>query len=352
MSAAAGAAGGSTPSFGAKVPAGALVRPNTASDDAFVGTASESPTQLAISRLLANKIGMVSLVVLIMIFVVSFSGGWFEQHWAHRTASQQNLSGSVTIGGKTREVVDIEGMPQISPGFHKQYMWGADGLGRDVFIRSLRGGSVSLRIGVGATMITIILGTLVGMVGGFYGGPTDKALSYVVDIMIAFPFMVFAIGLSSVSSASGHLGPLSAGSLWIPTILLGWFAAFGFSRIIRANARELGEKEYVEAARALGANDRRIMFLHVLPHLFPTIITYAGIILSGSILGEAGLSFLGIGVQPPIPSWGNMIADGQAFYSTAWWIAGGGGLMVMLTVLSANLFGEAVEEAFDHKGSR
>jgi peptide/nickel transport system permease protein len=290
--------------------------------------------------------------VLISIFVLSFSSGWFESHWAHRTASQQNLSGSVVIGGKKQEVVNIEGMPTVGPGLHKEYMWGADGLGRDVFIRALKGGSVSLRVGLCATLITIILGTLVGMASGFYGGLTDKGISYLVDVMIAFPFMVFAIGLNSVSSASGHLGPLDASSLWIPTVLLGWFSAFGFSRIIRANSKELGEKEYVEAARALGADDKRIMFLHVLPHLFPTVITYAGILLSGSILGEAGLSFLGIGVQPPTPSWGNMIADGQAFYSTAWWIAGGGGFMVMLTVLSANLFGEAVEEAFDHKGSR
>lgn len=346
------AAANPNPSFGGKLPAGALVRPGARTDEAFAGTASESPTQLAVRRLRSNKVGMSALVVLLLIFALSFSGGWFEQHWAGRTAAEQNLGGSVTMGGKKVEVVNIEGMPQIGPGLRKQYTMGADGLGRDVFMRALVGGSVSLRIGVGATMLCILLGLVIGVAGGFYGGRIDKALTYVVDVMIAFPFMIFAIALSAAIATSGKIGPISASSILVPMFLLGTLTSFGFSRIIRSNAKELGAKEYVEAARALGAGDGRIMGLHIVPHLLPTIITYSGILLAGMILGEAGLSFLGVGVQAPTPSWGNLIADGQAFYSTAWWVAGGGGVMVMLTVLSANLLGEAVEEAFDHKGNR
>lgn len=340
------------PSIGGKLPAGALVRPGVRSDEAFSGTPSESPMQLAGRRLRSNRVGMAALVLLVAIIALSFSGGWFEQHWAGRTATEQNLGGSVTLDGEKVEVVNMEGMPQIGPGLRRQYTLGADGLGRDVFMRALIGGSVSLRVGIGATFLCIALGTLMGVVGGFYGGRVDKALTYLVDVMIAFPFMLFAIALNAAIATSGKIGPINASSILVPMILLGALSSFGFSRIVRANARELGAKEYVEAARALGANDGRIMGLHVLPHLIPTIITYFGILLAAMILGEAGLSFLGVGVQAPTPSWGNLINDGRAFYSTAWWVAGAGGMFVMLTVLAANLLGEAVEEAFDPKGNR
>jgi peptide/nickel transport system permease protein len=243
-------------------------------------------------------------------------------------------------------------MPQVGPGLRKEYLMGADGLGRDVFVRAVAGGSVSLRVGLGATIMCIALGTFLGLLGGFYGGRVDKVLTYVVDVMIAFPFMLFAIALSAAIATSGKIGPISASSILVPTLMLGVLSSFGFSRIMRANAKELGAKEYVEAARALGSDDKRIMFVHLLPHLVPTIITYFGILLAGMILGEAGLSFLGVGVMQPTPSWGNLINDGREFYSTAWWIAGAGGLFVMLTVLCANLVGEGLEEAFDPKGSR
>jgi peptide/nickel transport system permease protein len=317
-----------------------------------VGTPSESPMQLAVRRFRSNRIAMVALVGFIAICVLSMSAPWFETHWAHRSATEQNLDGYVQIDGKKREVVDLRGMPNIGPGARTTYTFGADGLGRDVFIRALAGGSVSLRIGIGATILCIVIGTGLGLLGGFYGGRTDKVLTYVVDVMIAFPFMLFAIALSSAIATSGKIGPLSATSIWVPTLMLGLLSSFGFSRVIRSNAKELGEKEYVEAARALGGGDRRIMLVHMLPHLVPTIITYSGILLAAMILGEAGLSVLGMGVQPPTPSWGNLIADGRAFYSTAWWVAGAGGLFVMLTVLCANLVGEALEEAFDPKGTR
>lgn len=312
----------------------------------------ESPTQLAVRRFRSNRIAMTALVGFVLICAASFATPWFESHWAGRTAVEQNLDGTISQGGKKVEVVDLKGMPAVGPGLRREYTFGADGLGRDVFIRALAGGSVSLRVGIGATALCIIMGTLVGMAGGFYRGRVDKVLTYVVDVMIAFPFMLFAIALSAAIAMSGQIGPIKASSLLVPMLMLGGLSSFGFSRIIRSNSIELGNKEYVEAARALGAGDNRIMFLHVLPHLVPTIITYAGILLAAMILGEAGLSFLGVGVQPPTPSWGNLINDGRAFYSTAWWVAAGGGIPVMLTVLCANLVGEGLEEAFDPKGNR
>lgn len=338
------------PMSAARTMPGTLVRPSTEQES--VTAPSESPTQLAMRRLRENRVAMVALAGFLIICSLSFTAPWFEGHWAGRSATDQNLDGTIQLDGKKTEVVDLKGMPAIGPGLRKQYTFGADALGRDVFVRTLAGGSVSLRVGFGATFICILLGTTVGLIGGFYGGATDKILSYVVDVMLAFPFMLFAIALSAATAASGKLGPISSTSILIPTLLLGFGSAWGFSRVIRANAKEMQAKEFVEAARALGADDRRIMLRHVLPHMVPTIITYFGILLAGMILGEAGLSFLGIGVQAPIPSWGNLIADGRAFYSTAWWIAGAGGLFVMLTVLCVNLLGEAIEEAFDPKAGR
>ncbi|MEO6866690.1 MAG: ABC transporter permease [Gaiellales bacterium] len=332
---------------------GALVRPGQLREEqADVGTPSESPSQLAVRRFRENRIAVAALMGFIVICLLAFASPWFESNWAGRSATDQNLTGTITIDGKKQEVVDLRGMPTVGPGLRKEYTFGADGLGRDVFVRALAGGSVSLRVGLGATMICITLGTTIGLIGGFYRGRVDKILTYLVDVMIAFPFMLFAIALSAAIATSGKIGPLSASSIWVPTLLLGVLSSFGFSRIMRATTQELGGKEYVEAARALGSDDRRIMVVHLLPHLVPTIITYSGILIASMILGEAGLSFLGVGVQPPTPSWGNLIADGRAFYSTAWWVAGAGGLFVMLTVLCANLVGEALEEAFDPKGSR
>jgi peptide/nickel transport system permease protein len=345
-----GRAGASSASLPTNLRPGTLVRPG--SREEFAGTASESPMQLAVRRFRSNRLAVVALIGFLTICLLSVSAPLFESHWAGRTATEQNLSGYVTLDGKKQEVVDLRGMPTIGPGLRKEYTLGADGLGRDVFVRALAGGSVSLRIGIGATILCIVIGTTIGLLGGFYGGRVDKSLTYIVDVMIAFPFMLFAIALSAAIAISGKIGPISASSIMVPMVMLGVLSSFGFSRIMRSNAKELAHKEYVEAARALGSGDKRIMIVHLLPHLVPTIITYSGILLAGMILGEAGLSFLGMGVQPPTPSWGNLIGDGRVFYSTAWWIAGAGGAFVMLTVLCANLVGEALEEAFDPKGNR
>lgn len=330
---------------------GALVRPGEArsQDGAGFSTPSESPTQLAIRRLKENRIAQVAMAVFLLVCIACFSAGWFEAHWAGRTAVEQNLSGTTQIDGKQVEAVDLRGMPRVGPGLRREYTFGTDALGRDVFIRALAGGSVSLRIGVGAALLSVIIGTVLGLTAGFYGGRVDTVLSRIVEILLAFPSTVFAIALSASIAASGKIGPFSSGSIMVPLLIIGVLGGPPFARIVRSKALELANAEFVEAARALGGDDQRIMVRHMLPHLMTTIITYFGLIVSSAIIAEAGLSFLGVGVQPPTPSWGGLIADGRIFYSTAWWISGAGGIMVMLTVLSLNLVGEAVEEAFDPK---
>ncbi len=337
---------------------GALVR-HRAIDDIIssdpTGTGArgpESPMRTAWIRLRENRFALVSFTTFMMIFVLCIGSGWFAGNWAGRTASEQNINGRVGSGDKAKEVVNKTGIPSVGPGFRREYTMGSDALGRDVFMRVLEGGKVSLTIGLGSAVITLVLGTLIGTAAGFYGGRVDMIASRVIDVMLAFPAIVFAITLSTALATGDGFWFIKRGSISLPLLVIGVGGCFYFARIVRAKALELAAREFVEAARALGASNKRIMARHMVPHLSTLIITYSGIIVSANIIAEAGLSFLGVGVLPPIPSWGNMIADGRIFYSTAWWIAFFPGLMIMLTVLSLNLFGEAVEEAFDPKGSR
>lgn len=329
---------------------GALARSNVrdlVSQD--TGTASESPTQLAIRRLKENRIAQVAAVTFVSMMLLCLAAGWMESHWAGRSAYEANLSGKVQQGGKQVEVVDIRGIPRVGPGLRREYTLGADYLGRDVFMRVLRGGAVSLMVGLGAALITVSMGLAIGVAAGYFGGKVDAAISRALDVLIAFPSLVFAIALSTALASSGGFLFIKRGSPMLPLLIIGVLGSFGFARIVRAKAMEIAGQEFVEAARALGAGNLRIMVHEMLPHLMTTVITWFGLIVSANIIAEAGLSFLGVGVLPPTPSWGNIIADGKIFYSTAWWISFFPGLMICVTVLSLNLVGEALEEALDPK---
>ena len=328
---------------------GALVKNGVGDLVKETGTTSESPTQLAISRLKENRLAQVAAVIFIVMVLLCLSVGFMESHWAGRSAYEANLSGTMDQGGKGVEVVDIHGIPGVGPGFRKEYTLGADYLGRDVFMRVLRGGGVSLMVGLGAAIITTVLGLAIGIAAGFFGGRIDAFISRTLDVLIAFPALVFAIALSTALASSGGFLFIKRGSPMLPLLIIGVLGAFPFARIIRAKAMELAGQEFVEAARALGAGNVRIMVNEMLPHLTTTVITWFGLIVSANIIAEAGLSFLGVGVLPPTPSWGNIISDGRIFYSTAWWISLFPGLMIAITVLSLNIVGEALEEALDPK---
>ncbi len=317
------------------------------SDD--LTTTPLSPRKLAWERLKTNRIAWVALAVFALQMGMIFSAGWFESAWAGRTAQQQNLSGSIELGGKRREVVDLRGIPAVGPGVRRSYTFGADPLGRDVFMRVLRGGAVSLVVAFGAATLTILIGTTLGLMAGYHGGRVDTIISSLFDVLLSFPSLVFGIALSAALAAGGGFWIFQRGSLWMPLLIIGVVGGPYFGRIVRAQVVSLGSQEFVEASRASGASSKRVMAREILPHLTTTIITYAGLLISSGIIAEAGFSFLGIGVLPPTPSWGNMIADGQIFYSTAWWIAFFPGLMILITVLSLNLIGQALEEAFDPK---
>jgi peptide/nickel transport system permease protein len=329
---------------------GALL-PRRAIDELIAdeGTKVESPNELALRRLKENRVGQVAAAVLVSVVVLCLAAPWFEAHWAHRGAADQNLSGSVTLGGKKTEVVNLRGVPVVGPGLRTQYTMGADTLGRDVFMRVLTGGRVSLMIGFGSALITIVLATILGASAGFYKGRFDMVVSRGFDVMLATPSMVLMIAVSVALAQSGGIGFIKRGSATLPMLVIGLFLVPVLGRVVRSQALSLAEKEYVEAARALGAGDGRVIGRHIVPHLTTTIITYAGILVAGNILAESGLSFLGVGVLPPAASWGSIIADGRNYVASSWWISFFPGLMIALTVVSLNLVGEALEEALDPK---
>ena len=342
----------------ARRPGAVVIRPQRAIDDMlpdeFTGTKSESPMELAVSRLKENRLAQVAGLILAIIIVTAFMAPLFEKGWAHRTASETALSSKdkVMIGGEKKEVVDLRGMPQVGPGLRTSYTMGADQLGRDVFMRVLQGGKVSLEVGFGAAIITMVLAMIFGTMAGFYKGRADTIISRVFDIMLSTPSIILAIALSTSLASTGGIWFIKRGSILLPMLIIGILGGPYLGRIVRSQALALSEREFVEAARALGASNKRIMLNEMLPHLTTVLITYFGILVSANISAEAGLSFLGVGVLPPTPSWGNIIADGRIFYSTAPWIAFFPGVMIMLTVLCLNLVGEALEEAFEPKGGR
>lgn len=217
------------------------------------------------------------------------------------------------------------------------YPLGTDPLGRDLLSRIIYGARVSISAGALAVLVAMTLGVLMGLVAGYYGGAVDTMISNLVNVMLAFPFLLLALAAIAV------VGP-SFGNMIVVLGATGWPI---YTRVVRAETLKYREREFVQAARALGLGSPRIIRAHVLPNLLNTIIVMASLEVARMIILESFLSFLGLGIQPPTPSWGAMLGEGRVYMLTHWWLAAFPGLAIFITTLGINLFGDGLRDVLD-----
>jgi len=312
---------------------------SAADGDALVlsdAVAARSPRELFWRRLRSDRVALVALGFVGLLVLLAFLAPLVVK-----------LFGAPPPNLRSIDALDPNfGSPTGPSAAH---LFGVDNLGRDVFSRVVYGARVSLQVAVLSTGSAVIAGVVVGMVAAYYGGWVDTAISRTLDVLLAFPILLLGIGLASACSlGDGCLGIIQPGLSVVVCVIA--IATFPYiARIIRGQVLSLREKEFIEAARSLGASDRRIVFRQILPNLAAPIIVYTTLVLPQNILFEAALSFLGVGVQPPQASWGQMIADASGQFDEAWWFMFFPGVALVLTVLAFNLIGEGLEDALDPK---
>jgi peptide/nickel transport system permease protein len=276
-------------------------------------------------RLRRDKFAVAGLVVIAALVIVAVFAPWI----APNDPTKQFNEG-----------LTMQGMP-VGPS--AKFLLGTDTLGRDMLSRIVYGARVSLVIGVLANGLALILGVIFGLTAGYFRGWTETALMRATDIMMAFPIFLFAIALSTAVNRT---------SIWVLVIVIGIVYWTPMTRVIHGEVLSIREKEFVDAARLTGCSTPRILFRHILPHLVAPIIVYTSLGIATTILFEAALSYIGLGVQPPTPSWGQMIADGQSYYLSAPFLVVFPGLAIMITVLAFNLVGDGLRDAFDPQQRR
>ncbi len=313
----------------------------------------ESPWRLAWRRLRRNRVALAFGGLFALIVLFSLAAPLWADSVAHTGPNETHTLEKVEVDGEKREVVDPAGRP-IGPlglGAGGRFFLGADGgLGRDEMVRLMYGGRTSLLVGFAATLITTVLATVLGLLAGYYRGWTDTAIARTMDVVWAFPVTLLAISLGLVLAVGGlQIGPidLSGSSIWIPILIIGAVYVPYMARPIRGEVLALREKEFVEAAEAQGAGAARVMFGELLPNLYSTIIVFFTLGVANAMLLESMLSFLGVGVQAPNTSWGTMIGSGFELITTAPLLTVIPGTMLLLTVLSINVFGDGLRDALD-----
>jgi peptide/nickel transport system permease protein len=310
------------------------------------------PWKLGLRRLRRNKVALFFGFLFVLLVLSCVLAPVWADKVAKTTATENHLSDVIKVDGKDKNVVGLDGVP-IGPQWLKadgKFFLGADRNGRDIMVRLLYGGRNSLMIGIIAALMTTLLSIVLGVVAGYFRGPTDTVVRAVLDIMWSFPVIILGTALGVALALGGlKIGPihLAGDSLVIPILIIGLVYVPYMARPVRGQVLSLREKEFVEAARAQGAGPIRIMFTEVVPNLASTIVVFFTLLIANAILLEASLSFLGAGVQAPNPSWGTMIDEGVDRIATAPHLTIVPGLMLVLTVLSLNVFGDGVRDALD-----
>jgi peptide/nickel transport system permease protein len=338
-----------------------------ASEESGKGIEGKSPWFLAWRRLRRNWVGLSFLALFIAIVICCLLAPVYSAHVSHQGVNETNVGGTITIDGKQVEVVSSGGVTTGPNGelivkaggvpigpqwWHAggQYVLGADSLGRDIATRILYGGRNSLQVGIISAVICSIFSIILALLAGYYGGKTDWIITRFFDLIWAFPVILLGIALGTALSVNGfhHFGlNLSGSSLWIPTFVISYVYIPYLARPLRGQILSLRQTEFVDAATAQGARPWRIMFSELLPNIASSVLVLFTLIVASTILTEAALSFLGAGVQAPNPSWGTLIAAGQNTIVTAPWLGIAPGIAIVLTVLSLNIFGDALRDALD-----
>lgn len=307
------------------------------------------PWRLTARRLRRNKFALGAGIVFLLVVAACLAAPLWAEHVAESTPDKNHLTDTVIVDGEEKDVVDPLGRP-IGPTWSDHFFLGADSNGRDVMVRLLYGGRNSLMIGLAAAVGTALVGLVLGLLAGYYRGRVDAVISWALDVIWAFPVILLGVALGVALALGGlDLGPLQieSGSLAIPILIIALIYIPYLARPVRGQVLALREREFVEAARAQGLGSLRIVFTEVLPNVASTLVVLLPLLVANAILLEAALSFLGAGVQPPDPSWGTMISEGVKRIVTAPHLAIVPGAMLVLAVLSLNIFGEGVRDALD-----
>ncbi|MEI8057690.1 MAG: ABC transporter permease [Actinomycetes bacterium] len=306
-----------------------------------------------------NKVAVGSLVVLFIIIAACLAAPWYADHVMHLDAFSSNINGTYLVNGVPKPVLETStsglglGVNPIGPTWDPaNFFLGADNQGRDVMSRLLYGGRNSLMIGFVSAVICCVLAGLVGVVAGYFGGGLDAVLSRGLDVLWAFPVYLLAICLSVVLiNATLDIGPitLTSGSIILPILIIGVIYVPYVARPIRGQTMSLREREFVQASVGAGATDARLLRREILPNVLPTLIVFLPLMTAINMLTESALSFLSIGVQPPDASWGTVINDGVGLLYTRPMVAIAPGVMLAITAVALNLFGDGIRDALDPK---